>query len=206
MFNTPTMLSWLLLPSPALFLIQVLLPTFVTREVFLWFCHEEPLSIAGRGTLVFDLQGQKIRVFNVLYVPDCTQNLLSISAVTTTGDKLVISHDDIVRLKYGQLATRDSRNLYLSCLKIVRPSTVSRANHSAYSAPAPVTVAAPAADAGVAPVSASALVHARLGHPSPTVVRSALKYPNMPRTVVHDSISCEACLSSKSTRVIRKTC
>ena len=92
MFNTPTMLSWLLLPLPALFLIQVLLPTFVTREVFLWFCHEEPLSIAGRGTLVFDLQGQKIRVFNVLYVPDCTQNLLSILAVTTTGDKLVISH------------------------------------------------------------------------------------------------------------------
>ncbi|ABN68228.2 RNA-directed DNA polymerase Tps5.2 [Scheffersomyces stipitis CBS 6054] len=119
-----------------------------------------------------------------------TQNLLT-SAVTTTGDKLVISHDDIVHPKYGQLATRDSRNLYLSCLEIVSPSTVSRANHSAYSA--------------TAPVSASALVHARLGHPSPTVVRSALKYPNMPRTAVHDSISCEACLSSKSTRVIPKT-
>ena len=56
----------------------------------------EPVSIAGRGTLVFVLHGQKIRVFNVLHVPDCTQNLLSILADTTTGDKIVISHDDIV--------------------------------------------------------------------------------------------------------------
>ena len=134
------------------------------------------LKIHGYGSVEFQgPDGSVITVSNVAYVPKATRNLISVKNITkVTGLKAIFAESHCELSNGVRIGTYMDGSLY--CFDY-HPKTV----------------------AGVALTTAAEVMHSKLGHPSPAVMKS-LGYSPPPNIKL-----CPDCCAGKMTKVFPKT-
>ncbi|GMG17645.1 unnamed protein product [[Candida] boidinii] len=135
----------------------------------------ETLAVEGSGNVIFELNGNKFTMSDVLYVPQAQTNLISMVLCDRKGANFTVGNLQVVdNLSQQVIGTADGSSLY-RFLPTLQAACV------------------PAAFAVTTPD-----YHARLGHPHPDVLRS-LGLPSTPRKTL-----CSACVHGKTTKTIPK--